>query len=192
MPRRSGPVSALETISREERLRIDNGRNQENWYNLITTRWAAHHTVLDVGAGLGLGMDILSTAPGARVEGIDPAPMRADITARALAAIPATSYDLVVACDVIEHVEDDRAFLIDLMRVARQRVFFSTPNWNTSHAVNPFHVREYTPEELLALLATVPPWHRHFFTATRQRVITPIVTPRAADSAFGILLECRR
>jgi SAM-dependent methyltransferase len=110
-------------------------------------------SVLDVGAGTGYGLEILAAAGAAPSFGIDPLPLREYISPIPVAACASKSYDVVVACDVIEHVEDDRAFLADLLRVARKFVFLSTPNWNYSRAKNEYHAREYTPWELLDLVA---------------------------------------
>jgi hypothetical protein len=49
-------------------------------------------------------------------------------------------------------VEEDRAFVEQLIRVARRRVFVSTPNYAMSFNRWPFHVREYTPRKLLRML----------------------------------------
>lgn len=150
MPRREGPVTRMETLTVEDRLR-ERDRCQEHWYKLAST-WVSGKTVLDVGAGTGYGMDILRAAGCKQVDGIDPLPLRPDITATRIEDIATASYDAIVCCDVIEHVEDDHKFLKEMLRVARDFVFISTPNWNTWHCQNKYHFREYTPEEMKALL----------------------------------------
>jgi len=60
-------------------------------------------------------------------------------------------FDTVVCIDVIEHIEKDLTFVKDLMRVARRQVLVSTPNWTASRCHWPYHVREYTPAELVGL-----------------------------------------
>lgn len=67
-------------------------------------------------------------------------------------------FDLVVACDVIEHVEDDRRVFSELSRVLKEggRLVFSVPlhpaNWNEFDDYVG-HARRYVPAELNALLA---------------------------------------
>lgn len=58
-------------------------------------------------------------------------------------------YDTVIASEVIEHVEDDQAFLAELCRASRGRVILTTP---TIDAQDPGHVRLYTRATLEALL----------------------------------------
>lgn len=67
------------------------------------------------------------------------------------------SFDLVVACDVIEHVTDDRRVFAELTRVLKPggRLIFSVPLhaafW-TSFDDYVGHARRYEPEALQALL----------------------------------------
>lgn len=71
---------------------------------------------------------------------------------------PEGEFDLVLALDVAEHVEDDRAF-VD--RIARGNVasgghlLFSVPAWQalfSAHDVRLRHVRRYSPEKARSLL----------------------------------------
>ena len=67
-------------------------------------------------------------------------------------------FDLVVACDVIEHVEDDRRVFAELSRVLKAggRLILSVPlypaHW-TEFDDCVGHARRYVPEELLELIA---------------------------------------
>jgi len=67
------------------------------------------------------------------------------------------TFDLVVNFQVIEHIEDDRAFLQALRaRLAPGgTLLLTTPNRLMSFSENPYHVREYTADELRALLESV-------------------------------------
>jgi 2-polyprenyl-3-methyl-5-hydroxy-6-metoxy-1,4-benzoquinol methylase len=62
------------------------------------------------------------------------------------------SFDVVVACDVVEHISEDVAFVGHLLRVAREFVFFSTPRHRADRPINPYHVREYDPAQYSLLL----------------------------------------
>jgi len=60
------------------------------------------------------------------------------------------TFDTVVCSEVIEHVEDDKAFLQFLYGVATKRVVLTTPN---KHVTDPGHLRLYTENTLHKLMA---------------------------------------
>jgi SAM-dependent methyltransferase len=68
------------------------------------------------------------------------------------------SIDLAVSFETIEHVLDVRAVVCELRRVLRPggQLVLSTPNRAfgppARHTANPFHVQEFTADELRALL----------------------------------------
>lgn len=185
MPERIGLWRRLEELSIEDRL-AQHGAYQAHWYRLVAAR-VARLSVLDVGAADGYGLDILRVGGAGLVEGIDPLPLRDDVQRTPLSAIASRAYDVAVACDVIEHVEDDRAFLADLLRVARRGVFLSTPNYDVSMCANPFHRREYTPDELARLLAGL---RLEAWTSAEDCIPASIADLTDAASNFGIWIEC--
>lgn len=72
------------------------------------------------------------------------------------------SYDLFVSLETIEHIEADRAFLSEVLRVLKPggRFICSTPNRELTnpgtsigdHPFNPHHVREYSYAEFESLM----------------------------------------
>lgn len=58
-------------------------------------------------------------------------------------------FSTVIASEVIEHVQDDRALLAGLVKAARSRVVLTTP---TIDAQDPGHVRLYDDKSLATLL----------------------------------------
>lgn len=129
------------------------GPGQLAWYR-YAQRFVANRSVLDVGAGLGLGTSILrevaSSADGQDLDG--------NLAARGiltcdLSDLASKSYDVVVSIEVLEHVDDPYPFLQELARIARHGIFLTTPNWTASRCMWPFHVHEYTPREFYNLLA---------------------------------------
>lgn len=151
---------------------------------LARQRGAVH--AVDAGCGEGYGLALLAeavraAAPGARdarVTGIelDPAvaaharqrygtdPAIAVLEAE-LGAIPLEpgSADLIVLLQVIEHLHDVDGTLAELARLVRPggTLVISTPNRRTfspgdAAPVNPFHVREFAPDELADVLASAP------------------------------------
>jgi SAM-dependent methyltransferase len=127
---------------------------------------ALHHgrdtRVLDLGCGSGYGSAQLARG-GAQVVAVDrvvpDAAHRgaASFVLADLNAMPlrARSFDLVVSFQVVEHLEDPTAYLAAIARLVRPEglAILTTPNLLTSDGVNPYHVHEYTSEELAALLA---------------------------------------
>jgi SAM-dependent methyltransferase len=126
-------------------------------------------TVIDAGCGEGYGADRIAGLA-RRVIGVDydPAtvvhlarhyprvhPVRANLVALPFAAGAA---DVVASLQVIEHLWDQPAFLAECRRVLRPAgtLLLTTPNRLTfspgNSALNPFHVRELSAEELVELV----------------------------------------
>lgn len=129
-------------------------------------------TVLDIGCGAGYGSDRLA-GPGRLVIGIDYEPAVARAAAAryrrpglsfacmdgARLAIRGQSADLICAFQVIEHLRDQVRFVRDVAATLRPSgvAILSTPNALVHRGPrNPFHLHEFEPDELHALLA------RHF------------------------------
>jgi SAM-dependent methyltransferase len=129
---------------------------QMGWYAFASTL-VAGQTVVDVGCGSGEGLKLLA-AKAQRAVGIDldERLMRRDLDIRItdISQLPDNSFDVVVCIDVIEHVEDDEAFVKQLARVARRLLFVSTPNYAVHRNLHPYHVREYTPYEFKRLFSS--------------------------------------
>ncbi len=66
------------------------------------------------------------------------------------------SFDSVVSFQVIEHIQDDRLFLKEIHRVLKPGgiALITTPNRPYSLSRNPWHIREYTAQELTNLAKT--------------------------------------
>jgi SAM-dependent methyltransferase len=133
---------------------VEDGRGpgQLAWYR-FASRFVAGKTVLDAGCGLGAGLDILARrAKAATGQDLDQRLTRPDVFIGPLSEIPSKSVDIVTSIDVVEHVEDDAGFVRELARIAREMVFLTTPNWTITRCTWPYHLREYTPLELVNLL----------------------------------------
>jgi SAM-dependent methyltransferase len=126
-------------------------------------------TVLDIGCGAGYGSDRLA-GPGRLVIGVDYEPAVARAAAGryqrsglsfacmdgAQLAIRRQSADLICAFQVIEHLRDQVRFVRDVAATLRPSgvAILSTPNALVHRGPrNPFHLHEFTPDELHALLA---------------------------------------
>ena len=142
--------------------------------HLAAYRYAAKRAkskvVLDAGCGEGFGTQTLADVA-ASVVGIDYHAESIE-TARAHWKKPNLSfrvldlstekldenaYDVIVNFQVLEHIEDDRAFLARLKAGLKRNgtLILTTPNAPMSFSENPFHLREYTAVELRKLLSQV-------------------------------------
>lgn len=137
-------------------LSVEAGRGpgQLPWYE-FASRIFAGKSILDVGCGLGKGLEILRKTS-SRVIGqdLDPRLAGENIIIGALENIESKSFDIVTSIDVIEHVADDHGFVSQLCRIAREGVFVTTPNWTITRCQWPYHLREYTPRELYQMFKT--------------------------------------
>ncbi|MFQ3661411.1 MAG: class I SAM-dependent methyltransferase [Chloroflexaceae bacterium] len=146
--------------------------------DILTRSLARYHAVkpyicgdiLDVGCGRGYGFDVLQSLDGTRT-GLDISLQFLREAQRKYASVSlvqatgellpfrSRSFDTIIAFEVIEHLDDDVAFLNELKRLIRPGgvIALSTPNRIVSSGgnkqpLNPFHVREYTAEEFRSLL----------------------------------------
>jgi 2-polyprenyl-3-methyl-5-hydroxy-6-metoxy-1,4-benzoquinol methylase len=70
-----------------------------------------------------------------------------------LSGLASNTYDRVISFQVIEHIEDDHAYLQEIHRVLKPggMALITTPNRKMSLSRNPWHIREYLPLELKAI-----------------------------------------
>lgn len=69
------------------------------------------------------------------------------------------TYDVVVSFQVIEHIKKDLEYLKEIHRVLKPggKALITTPNIKMSLSRNPWHIREYTADELTKLALKVFP-----------------------------------
>lgn len=127
--------------------------------------------VIDIGCGRGYGLEAVrgSTTPQVGADISEEFLLQARNEFPKLELVRATghelpfaahSFDSLIAFEVIEHIEQDLAFLAGLKRVARPdaMIAISTPNRDivsgtAMRPLNRFHVREYSANEFHQLLA---------------------------------------
>jgi 2-polyprenyl-3-methyl-5-hydroxy-6-metoxy-1,4-benzoquinol methylase len=134
---------------------------------LFARELARDRTVLDAGCGEGFGTVLLAETA-RRVTGIDysPAAVAAAWTAYRAPNLEFRRldvnellgldlrFDVVTNFQVIEHLPDPPAFLRAVRSALRPDgvLVLTTPNRLTSTSENPYHLREYTADELATLL----------------------------------------
>jgi SAM-dependent methyltransferase len=119
--------------------------------------------VLDAGCGVGYGAEMIARAGASRVVGIDLAPEAiaaaservgemADFQVGDVQDLPFDegSFDLVVCFEVLEHLEDPEPAITALKDVLREGglLIASSPNRGVYPPGNPYHLHEFTLEEL--------------------------------------------
>lgn len=120
--------------------------------------------VLEIGTGSGYGIDIISPNANSFVT-IDKYDANESITKNEnvefikmnvppLNNISDNSFDFVICFQVIEHIKNDKFFVEEIFRVLKNNGKFivTTPNIKKTLTRNPWHIREYTIEELETLL----------------------------------------
>ena len=120
--------------------------------------------VLEIGTGMGYGVEVVApsakryiTIDKSRAYNVE---LHANAEFREMTVPPLDfadeSFDYVISFQVIEHIKNDKEFVAEVSRVLRKggKFIVSTPNAPMSLTRNPWHVREYTAEELKALLST--------------------------------------
>lgn len=152
--------------------RLANDPSSELWgehrsrYRFATEQVDMHgKRVLDLACGAGFGLEMLRLA-GARVSGADRDPAAVAEARRAYpgaavvladaAALPFPDgrFDVVTSFETIEHVPDATAMVREMARVLGPDgvLVLSTPNRCFGppelHANNPFHIREFSGDEL--------------------------------------------
>jgi len=124
--------------------------------------------VLDIPCGMGWGTSYLSGAKsliGIDIdeqsihEAIECYGKKADFRVGSMAKLPVDdqSLDFIVCLEGIEHVppEVGKSFLLESVRALRAngRIYISSPyRVDGQHSGNPYHIKEYQPDELLAIL----------------------------------------
>lgn len=121
--------------------------------------------IIELGSGEGYGVEMLAPLAGKylAVDKFDTnVAGHANVEFRkmllpSLAGIADNSFDFAVSFQVIEHIQDDKAFIREIHRVLKPggKLFLSTPNRLMSLTRNPWHIREYTAAELTNLVSQV-------------------------------------
>ena len=126
-----------------------------------------HGTVLEIGAGMGYGIELLQPLSSLYLavdKYLSPAVSQAISQNKIkfiqeqvppLSGIEDNTINTTVTFQVIEHIKNDHHFLKEINRVLVPggKLILTTPNIQMSITRNPWHIREYTQEQLSQLLS---------------------------------------
>jgi len=135
---------------------------------MFCSQFVKNKSVLDAGCGTGYGSYLLANQNSKNVVGIDNSKEAIEFAQNNFQSknlefteddctksnISDSSIDVLVAFELIEHLENPDAFLSEVNRVLKKNGLFilSTPNKITYNTANPFHYKEYTENEFVNFL----------------------------------------
>lgn len=158
-------MSTYTTEIASDKLISDNPIHQRLLKAYIVSKSMVSGDLLEVGCGEGRGVEVLQSEVKS-YHGLDKIPevieqlkTRFSGATFEQAIIPpfqtlaSGQFDTVVSFQVIEHIKEDRLFLEEIYRVLKPggKAIISTPNIRQTLSRNPWHIREYTAEQLKEL-----------------------------------------
>lgn len=162
-----------------EEITSDNPIHQRLYKAYVAAEGYIQGDVLEIGCGEGRGIDLM-IAKARSFTAVDKIKSVMDrlqakykqarfihMNLPPLSGLSDNAYDVVVSFQVIEHIKDDGLFLREINRVLKPGgvALLTTPNRRLSLSRNPWHIREYLPDEL-GLLA------KNFFAHVEVKGIT--------------------
>jgi 2-polyprenyl-3-methyl-5-hydroxy-6-metoxy-1,4-benzoquinol methylase len=148
-----------------EKISSDNPIHQRLFKAYVVAKDYVEGDVLEVGCGEGRGINLLTTNARSftavdklkpvldELHKKHPAARFIAMNIPPLAGLDDNAFDMVASFQVIEHIKDDVLFLKEIQRVLKPggTALISTPNRRLSLSRNPWHIREYLPNELAAI-----------------------------------------
>ena len=158
-----GKVFTTEITS--DQLPSDNPLHQRLLKAYIAVAERIEGDVLEVGCGEGRGIPLILEKANSytaidkieevieKLKGKYPAGHFVAGNIPPFSGLESNAFDTVLSFQVIEHIKDDQNFLKEIARVLKPggKGYLTTPNRIMSLSRNPWHIREYTSDELLTL-----------------------------------------
>jgi len=140
----------------------DTWRKYPSCFQKIASQVTLDDSVLDVGCGVGVLLDVLR--PLCReVAGLDISPKAIEILKSKgiqgkvgtlpILDFPDKSFDVVVATETLEHLDDPEFLIREMRRVARKKVIISVPNNTLGPGVEKEHRQIFTKSRLNEMLS---------------------------------------
>jgi len=157
-------MSVYTTEIASDELTSDNPIHQR----LLKAYYVAENLVkgklLEIGCGEGRGVDLLAPKASSYtavdkieevVEGLSAKYLESSFIQANIPPLPFEDnlFDTVVSFQVIEHIKEDVTYLKEIHRILKPggKAYISTPNIKMTLSRNPWHIREYTAQELTDL-----------------------------------------
>src|SRR5688572_12887268 len=152
-----------------EQIASDNPIHQRLYKAYVVAKDYVQGDVLEVGCGEGRGIETLLplvksfTAVDKIKPAIDELQLKfptgkfISMNIPPLSGLADNTYDRIVSFQVIEHIENDSLFLKEIHRVLKPGgiALLTTPNRSMSLSRNPWHIREYLPDELKKMASKI-------------------------------------
>ena len=163
-----GKIQTAERVSQSDVS--DNFVFQRSYLAYVEAAKLISGNVLEIGTGSGYGIELLSSKADKFLTidkfestvGSEASKTIENVDFRQMNVPPLTGlddnqFDYVVSFQVIEHIKKDTAFVKEIHRVLKPggKFIHTTPNKKMSLSRNPWHIREYTVNELADLLTAV-------------------------------------
>ena len=163
-----GKIQTAERFSQSDVS--DNFVFQRSYLAYVEAAKLISGNVLEIGTGSGYGIELLSSKADKFLTidkfestvGAEASKTIENVDFRQMNVPPLTGldnnqFDFVVSFQVIEHIKKDTAFVKEIHRVLKPggKFIHTTPNKKMSLSRNPWHIREYSVNELADLLTAV-------------------------------------
>lgn len=162
-------MSVYTTEIASDKITSDNPIHQRLLQAYYLAKNYIHGEVLEIGCGEGRGISLLApeaisyTAVDKIGKVIDTLSLQHPEIKFIQSNIPpmseleSNSYDVVISFQVIEHIKKDKEYLQEIHRVLKSggTAIITTPNIKKTLSRNPWHIREYTAEQLSQLAKKV-------------------------------------
>jgi 2-polyprenyl-3-methyl-5-hydroxy-6-metoxy-1,4-benzoquinol methylase len=132
-------------------------------YAYVAASGIVKEKILELGSGEGYGINMLAPLSSKymaidKFDSIIPSIPQVEFRKMmlpSLEGIEDNSFDYAVTFQVIEHIKDDKKFVSEIHRVLKPggKLLLSTPNIKMTLSRNPWHIREYTADQLKTILA---------------------------------------
>lgn len=157
-------MSVYTTEIASDELTSDNPIHQRLLKAYYLAEEVVDGSLLEIGCGEGRGVELLApkvksyTAVdkiGEVVENLSAKYPKSNFIQANIPPLPFedNSFDTIISFQVIEHIKDDSTYLEEINRILKPggKAYVSTPNIKTTLSRNPWHIREYTAQELTTL-----------------------------------------
>lgn len=136
----------------------------------LAVKLVRNKIAIDLGCGVGYGTLLLAKGGARKVYGIDISfnaisqaknryyhkNIAYEVKDAMNTKLPSHIADIVVAFEIIEHVKNHKKFLGEVARLLKPNgtLILSTPNNEASFGDNPYHLKEFTLQELISILSS--------------------------------------